>query len=99
MQAIDWLGTAAVLGLSLMTLLGLNFGGVVSSWDSAKVICLIVTGFLMVIMFVLYEAKVAKNPLMPVRILLGLSNKASLLVCFAHGFVRPFLNMSDPHRN
>jgi hypothetical protein len=30
-QAVDWLGTFLVLGVSLMILLGLNLGGVINS--------------------------------------------------------------------
>ena len=86
-QAIDWLGTITILGMSLMTLLGLNLGGIVSPWASPKVICLMAFGFLTSILFVLYEAKVAKSPLMPMRVLRNRSNIASLLVCFMHGFV------------
>lgn len=87
-QAVDWLGILLVLGMSLMILLGLNPGGVISSWYSPKVMCLVVFGFFMSIIFVLYEAKLAQNPIMPMRILRKRSNVASLLVCFMHGMVR-----------
>ena len=87
-QAIDWLGTVLIIGSSLTILLELNFGGIVSPWGSPKVVCLIVVGVLMVFVFGLYEARFAKNPLMPIRILQRRSNVASVLVCFMHGFVR-----------
>jgi hypothetical protein len=44
-QAIDWLGTLAILGLGIMILLGLNIGGVITPWSPSKVICLLVFGF------------------------------------------------------
>jgi hypothetical protein len=87
MLAIDWLGILAILGLSVMTLLGLNFGGISAPWQSPEVICLIVFGVFVGVIFLLYEAKMAKNPLVPMRILHRISNNASLLVCFTHGFV------------
>jgi hypothetical protein len=74
-----------------MTLLGLNLGGVISPWGSPKVICLVVFGFFMSIIFAMYEARFAKNPIMPIRILRKPSNVASLLVCFVHGMVSPNL--------
>jgi MFS family permease len=61
-QAIDWFGTGAALGLSTMILLGLNIRGVITPWSSSKVICLLMFGFFMGIVFMLYEARFAKNP-------------------------------------
>lgn len=70
-----------------MLLLGLNFGGTTFPWDSPKVICLMVFGCLMSILFVYSERRLAKYPLMPLRIVKELSNVMSLLVAFSHGFV------------
>ncbi|KAE9369963.1 MFS general substrate transporter [Stipitochalara longipes BDJ] len=85
MQAVDWLGILFVLGMSLMFLLGLNLGGIISPWGSPKVICLLVFGFFASIIFAAYEALFAKDPIMPMRILRKRSNVASVLVCFMHG--------------
>jgi hypothetical protein len=86
-QAVDWLGILFVLGMSLMFLLGLNLGGIISPWGSPKVICLLVFGSLASIIFVIYEARFAQNPIMPLRILRKRSNVASVLVCFMHSMV------------
>lgn len=87
---IDWLGSVAIAGLTVMTLLGFNLGGVSSSWSSPKVICLLAFGCVTMALFVVYEAKIiAKDrALIPMRILRTLSNNAALTVCFVHGFVR-----------
>ncbi|GAQ09958.1 uncharacterized MFS-type transporter C1399.02 [Aspergillus lentulus] len=58
LRQVDWLGTLAVTGLTTMSLLGLNIGGVYSSWKSAKVICLLVFGGFTMAAFVVYEAKI-----------------------------------------
>jgi len=86
-RSIDWFGIMAILGLSVMTLLGLNWGGIFAQWSSPTVLCLIIFGVFVGIVFVVYEAKLARNPLVPMRLMHRLSNNASLLVCFAHGFV------------
>ncbi|KAI9731514.1 MAG: hypothetical protein M1834_004634 [Cirrosporium novae-zelandiae] len=86
LKAVDWLGSIAILGVTLMTLLGLNFGGVTFPWDSPKVICLIVFGLVMMVIFFFTEAKVAKYPLMPLKLFQHRSNIATLLVTFCHGF-------------
>jgi MFS family permease len=88
LKAIDWLGSFSILGLTLMLLLGLDFGGVIFPWDSPKVICLIVFGCLMSVFFVLSEKKYARYPLMPLGLFSGRSNIACLLVDYCHGFVR-----------
>ncbi|KAJ5508684.1 Major facilitator superfamily domain general substrate transporter [Penicillium freii] len=86
-RAIDWFGSLSFLGLTLMILLGLNFGGVIFSWKSPQVICLIVFGALCSLLFIYSEKRLAKYPLMPLYIFTRMSNTATLLVTFAHGFV------------
>ena len=86
LKAVDWLGTITIIGGTLMLLLGLEYGGVSFSWDSATVVCLIVFGLLTMVLFFVIEWKVAKYPVMPLRLFKHRSNIAALLVCFCHGF-------------
>lgn len=86
-RAIDWTGIITFLGFTLMVLLGLNFGGAMFPWDSAKVIALLVVGSLMIFAFVYSEAKVAKYPLIPLSLFKNRSAVAALSVVFFHGFV------------
>ncbi|MCJ1271994.1 hypothetical protein MMC22_011900 [Lobaria immixta] len=87
LKAIDWLGCLAVVSGTIMFLLGLEYGGVTYPWDSATVICLIVFGLFTIGLFFLNEWKLAKYPIMPLRIFKYRSNIASLVVCFCHGTV------------
>ncbi|CAI7615469.1 unnamed protein product [Penicillium manginii] len=86
-KAIDWFGSLSVLGLTLMLLLGLDFGGVTFAWSSSQVICLIVFGSLCSLLFIYSEKRLAKYPIMPLGIFSRPSNVAALAVAFAHGFV------------
>ncbi|KAL8847572.1 MAG: hypothetical protein Q9221_007392 [Calogaya cf. arnoldii] len=86
-KAIDWFGSISIIGLTVMLLLGLNFGGTTFPWDSPKVICLIVFGCLMSILFVYAEKRLARYPLIPLGLLKDQSCLMSLLVNFVHGFV------------
>ncbi|KAH2023336.1 hypothetical protein KXV43_001647 [Aspergillus fumigatus] len=86
-RAIDWFGSLSILGLTLMLLLGLDFGGETFPWDSPKVICLIVFGSLCSLLFIYSEKRLAKYPLMPMSLFGQTSNVATLAVAFAHGFV------------
>ena len=85
-KAVDWAGTFSMLGLVLMLLLGLNFGGVVFPWSSPKVIVLIAVGLLMTIVFVFSEKKLAKYPLVPLRLLTHRSNVACFIITFVHEY-------------
>lgn len=86
-KAIDWFGSLSIIGLTLMLLLGLNFGGQEFAWSSPQVICLLSAGCFMIIVFILCEKYLARYPLIPPHIFRHRSNIASLLVCFLHGFV------------
>lgn len=68
LKALDWAGTLSILGVTLMLLLGLEFGGQTFPWASPRVICLIVFGSLMSLVFIFSEKKLAKYPLMPLSI-------------------------------
>ncbi|KAK3374842.1 MFS drug transporter [Podospora didyma] len=84
---IDWTGILLVSGGSVMLLLGLDFGGVLYPWDSATVVCLIVFGVFVGVLFVLNEWKVAIRPVVPLRLFGQVSNAAAFTTSFCHGFV------------
>jgi hypothetical protein len=87
LRAIDWLGTLTIIGGTLMFLFGLEFGGVSYPWDSATVICLIVFGPVVMVLFALIEWKVAKYPVIPLRLFRDWNNMVIFFVCFSHAFV------------
>ena len=85
LQAVDWLGCLSIIGSTVMLLLGLEFGGVTHPWKSPITICLIVFGIVTAGIFVLIEWKIARYPVMPLRLFSKLSNAASLAAVFLHG--------------
>lgn len=86
-KAIDWLGCICIIGGTVMFLLGLEFGGITYPWNSVKVICLIVFGAVMILLFALNEWKLAIYPVIPLHVFSKRHNILCLLVCFAHGYV------------
>ena len=86
LRAIDWLGALLVIGATLMLLLGLQFGGLSFPWNSATVICLIVFGAVVFGIFFVVEWKIAKYPVIPLRILKKPTALAALAVASTHGF-------------
>lgn len=87
LAAIDWIGSLTIIGGTLMFLLGLEFGGVTRPWRSHTVICLIVFGLVTIFFFFLNEWKVARYPIIPLRLFRGRSNIAAFATSFCHGFV------------
>lgn len=86
-KAMDWFGMLTFLGFTLMILLGLDFGGVLFPWDSAKIIALLVVGGLMIFAFIYSQARMAKHPLIPMTLFRRRTNVAAFAVVFFHGFV------------
>ncbi|KAI1101940.1 MFS general substrate transporter [Jackrogersella minutella] len=86
-RAIDWFGTLSILAVTLLLLLGLDFGGAIFPWNSPKVICLIVFGTAMIGFFLFSEKRLAKYPLMPLSIFTNWSNNATFLLAFMHSMV------------
>ena len=87
MTAIDWFGMVSMLAVTLLLLLGLDFGGAIYPWSSPKVICLIVFGTVMIAFFLYSEKRLAKYPLMPLDMFRDWSTNAVFLVAFAHSMV------------
>lgn len=84
---MDWLGTILIVGGTLMFLFGLQYGGVTAPWDSAEVLCLIIIGVFTIALFLIWEWKFAKYPIMPMAIFSSVTNCATLGVVFFHGYV------------
>lgn len=87
LKAIDWIGSLLIVGATLMFLFGLQYGGETYPWDSATVVCLIVFGVVTFVIFVLYEWKFPKYPVMPLSLFKSRTNIATLSVVFIHGVV------------
>ncbi|KAJ5698622.1 MFS multidrug transporter-like protein [Penicillium macrosclerotiorum] len=86
-KAIDWTGTLALVGGTLMLLLGLQFGGTVHPWNSVTVICLIVFGAITLAIFLVVERYLARNPIVPLHIYSSVSNFAVFVVNLFHGII------------
>ncbi|THX75890.1 putative major facilitator superfamily transporter [Aureobasidium pullulans] len=87
LKAIDWIGSFLVIGATLMFLFGIQYGGETYPWNSAIVICLITFGLLTFALFLLYECKVPKYPIMDLSFLNSRTNIATLSTAFIHGLV------------
>jgi hypothetical protein len=65
----DYLGAFFLILGMLLFLMGISWGGTVHPWKSASVICTIVIGFVLLVVFVLYEVYMPlKEPLVPMAL-------------------------------
>ncbi|QIW96735.1 hypothetical protein AMS68_002253 [Peltaster fructicola] len=87
LKAIDWHGTITMLAMSLLFLLGLNFGGSIFPWNSATVISLIVLGTAGIGVFLYVESAVARYPLMPLSVFKHVSNNMVVLLAVGHSMI------------
>ncbi|SCZ93180.1 BZ3500_MvSof-1268-A1-R1_Chr6-2g08512 [Microbotryum saponariae] len=65
---IDYVGSLLTIGACTLILLPLNWGGVTFSWNSPRVLGCLIGGFVCFVVFMLYEWKVPKIPVIPMYI-------------------------------
>lgn len=87
LAAVDWLGSLTIVSGTLMFLIGLELGSSSDRWDSAEFICLVVFGVLVIVAFVFVELRLAKFPIVPIRLFKTPRNLAILALNACHGFV------------
>jgi len=65
LKKIDYAGSVISLAATIFVMVPVSGGGVTYPWNSPLVIVLLTLGVLLYIIFVIYEAKYAKIPIMP----------------------------------
>ncbi|KAJ1848083.1 hypothetical protein H4S02_000332 [Coemansia sp. RSA 2611] len=85
LKKIDVLGSLVLVGAVVMLLLGLTWGGKTFPWKSARVICLLVFGVVMLGVFMLIEWKVAADPTVPMHLFRNRNVSLSVLGQFFLG--------------
>ncbi|TVY32138.1 Efflux pump [Lachnellula occidentalis] len=79
LHLVDWLGVAVSVAMVLMLLIPLSQGGAALPWDSPLVIGMLVTGVLLMGVFLLIEWKFAKLPVVPLH-LFTISRSANIIL-------------------
>ncbi|KAF4990572.1 hypothetical protein FGRMN_8387 [Fusarium graminum] len=68
MKQIDYGGVVLNIASTVLLLVSISGGGVSYAWTSAFFISTIVTSIVLTVLFVLYEWKISKLPIMPLRL-------------------------------
>ena len=66
---VDYAGSFMAIVFSVLLLLGLTWGGVTHPWTSAAVLVPLVLSGVMFVLFLVWEAKFATLPIVPMRVL------------------------------
>ncbi|KAI0008840.1 MFS general substrate transporter [Xylariaceae sp. FL0662B] len=86
LRRLDWIGMLLFTVGSAAFALPLSWGGALYPWASARTIVPLVVGFLVFVLFGIYEARPAE-PVVPYRIFHSRTAVATLLGGFIHGLV------------
>ncbi|KAI0835037.1 MFS general substrate transporter [Hypoxylon sp. FL0890] len=85
-RRLDWIGMALFAAGSALFALPLSWGGALYPWSSVRTILPLIIGFLILVLFAVYEARPAE-PVMPYRIFNSRTASATLLGGSIHGLV------------
>ncbi|OUM62680.1 hypothetical protein PIROE2DRAFT_51646, partial [Piromyces sp. E2] len=86
-KKIDFIGTILLIGFSICLLLGLNWGGTNYAWNSGIIISLFIVSGISLVLFIVVECFVAKDPIIPPVIFHQRNVIISAIGTFAVGFV------------
>lgn len=84
---VDYLGLGLFISGSTLFLVGVTSGGVSAPWASAKVLAPMIVGVTLCIVFIYVEWKVAKEPVIPLRIFNDRTAITGYSTSFLHGMV------------
>ena len=83
LASLDWVGSIIMLGLITCLVLALQWGGITYAWSDGPVVGTLVAFFVLVIIFILYEWKLAgPSQLLPFRLLKDRSQIGASLYVF-----------------
>lgn len=87
LRRIDFIGTLLFVGSTTSFLLGLSWGGIQHPWGSVKTLAPILFGVAGIVAFVLFEAYLATEPLIPLSLFSNRTANISYLIDAWHGCI------------
>ncbi|KAJ3722812.1 MFS general substrate transporter [Lentinula guzmanii] len=87
LKIIDYIGILLTVGGCTLIMLPLIWGGVTYPWNSVVVLAPLCCGMCVVVLFCLWEWKVAKLPIVPMHIFKHITVVGVYICMFANGFV------------
>ncbi|KAI0784111.1 iron permease [Abortiporus biennis] len=87
LKRIDYIGNAIVISGTALAVTGLTFAGVRFPWNSAQVLAPLIIGLILIVAFIYYESKVAREPTIPWDIINNRTSLASFIMTAVHGII------------
>lgn len=87
LRRVDWVGSVLFIGSTTSFLIPITWGGVMYPWTSWRTLVPLIIGIVGLIVFVPYEAYVAKEPLIRLVIFKNRTSAASYLGTMLHGMI------------
>ncbi|TCD71946.1 hypothetical protein EIP91_000078 [Steccherinum ochraceum] len=85
LKRVDWIGNFIVIAGSTLAITGLTFAGIKFPWNSAQVLVPLIVGLVLIGVFILYEAKIPREPTIPWRVVNNPTVLSAYLATFTHG--------------
>jgi hypothetical protein len=88
LRTLDWTGVLMIIGGTVAFLFGLQTGASEQSeWTSPSALAPLIIGVAAFAVFIWYETKIAKEPLIPMRIFCSVGPASALAITCLHSFV------------
>ncbi|PSN67297.1 MFS general substrate transporter [Corynespora cassiicola Philippines] len=78
-RMIDWFGLFAIVAAIMLLMTPINSGGSLWPWNSAQVIAMLVVGAVLVVAFAVIEKRVARIPIIPLRLFTNIPTAVLLI--------------------
>lgn len=85
LKKLDYAGSALTLAWAVLVLIAISWGGAEYPWSSAAVLAPLIIGIVLLIVFIVVEAKLISLPLIPMYIFKDRTVAASMATTFANG--------------
>lgn len=87
LRVLDWTGVVIIIGGTVAFLFGLQTGaGADADWTSPTALAPLIIGAVSFAVFIWYETKIPKEPLIPMRIFFSLGPAAAMAITCLHSF-------------
>lgn len=87
LRRVDWIGTVLFIGSTTSFLIPITWGGVSYAWDSWRVLVPLIIGIVGLVVFVVFEEYVAKEPLIRLDVFKNRTAAASYFETTLHGMI------------
>ncbi|MCJ1385149.1 hypothetical protein MMC17_008268 [Xylographa soralifera] len=87
LHEIDYVGSVIFIASTTSFLIAVTWGGVMFSWSSWHTLVPLLLGLFGLVLFVLYDAKLAAHTLLPLGLFKNISTSIAYFLTFLHGII------------